>query len=136
LQSLTAAVKEEGALLEVVAPQVGGVEASDGSWIEAKQKLEGAPSVLYDAVALLLSKDGAALLTQEAAARDFIADAFAHLKFIGYVKAALPLFRTAGVPESLDGGFMALDGSDGCAAFIASCRQLRFWTRVETRKQA
>ena len=64
LKSLEAAAKEEGALLEIVAPQVGGVEASDGSWVEAKQKIDGGPSVLYDAVALLPSQDGAILLAQ------------------------------------------------------------------------
>ena len=56
LQALKTAVEEEGAVLEIVAPQVGGVEASDGSWVEAKQKMDGGPSVLYDAVALLPSQ--------------------------------------------------------------------------------
>ena len=129
MQALKTAVEEEGALLEIVAPQVGGVEASDGSWIEAKQKIDGGPSVLYDAVALLPSQDGATILMQEPTARDFVADAFAHCKFIGYVEAALPLFGKAGVPESLDDGCIALEGPEGCAAFIATCRQLRFWAR-------
>ena len=35
-------------------------------------------------------------LLQESTARDFVADAFAHCKFIGYVEAALPLFEKAG----------------------------------------
>ena len=56
LQALRTALEKEGALLEIVAPQVGGVEASDGSWIEAAQQLRGGPSVLYDAVALLPSR--------------------------------------------------------------------------------
>ena len=47
------------ALLEIVAPKVGGVEAEDGNRIEAQQRIDGAPSVLYDAVALLLSEAGA-----------------------------------------------------------------------------
>jgi catalase len=127
--ALAAAVKAEGALLEIVAPHVGGVEASDGSWVEAKQKIDGGPSVLYDAVALLPSQEGAALLIQEAAARDFVADAFAHCKFIGYTEAALPLFAKAGVPESLDGGFVTLAGAEDCAKFITKCRQLRLWER-------
>ena len=55
LQALRTALEKEGALLEIVAPQVGGVEGSDGSWIEAAQQLRGGPSVLYDAVALLPS---------------------------------------------------------------------------------
>jgi len=135
LKALKEAVEEEGAVLEIVAPQVGGVEASDGSWVEAKQKLDGGPSVLYDAVALLPSKAGATLLAQEPSARDFVADAFAHSKFVGYVEAALPLFGKAGVPESLDEGFMRLTGADACAQFLKTCRQLRFWDREATVKK-
>jgi catalase len=127
--SLKAAAQTEGAMLEIVAPQVGGVKASDGSWIEAAQKLSGGPSVLYDAVALLPSIEGAALLAKEAAARDFIADAFAHMKFIGYVEAAIPLLKKAGVEESRDGGFIALEEPDNCRKFITVCRRLRFWER-------
>ncbi len=117
LDALKTEVEEEGATLEIIAPQVGGVEASDGSWMEAKQKLDGAPSVLYDAVALLPSQAGTTLLAQEASARDFVADAFAHCKFVGYVEAALPLFEKAGVPESLDEGVMKLAGTDAVANF-------------------
>lgn len=135
LKSLTAAVAAEGAVLEIVAPHVGGVEGSDGSWIVAKQKIDGGPSVLYDAVALLPSPDGAALLANESTARDFVADAFAHAKFIGYVDAALPLCAKAGVPEELDAGFRALDNPDACTEFVTACRQLRFWAREAAVKQ-
>ena len=131
LGALKKALTDEGALLEIVAPKVGGVEASDGSWIEADQKVDGGPSVLYDAVALLPSEDGAKLLAKEPAARDFIADAFAHMKFIGYTEPAAMLFGKAGVPESRDDGFIALKGSQECSAFIAACRQLRYWERAK-----
>ena len=130
LEALKAALKKEGALLEIVAPKVGGVKASDGSWIEAAQKIDGGPSVLYDAVALLPSEDGAKLLVKEAPARDFVADAFAHMKFIGYVEAAAALLGKAGVEESRD-GFVVLKGEEDCAAFVAVCRQLRCWERGE-----
>ena len=130
LESLKTALTKEGALLEIIAPKVGGVEASDGSWIEAAQKIDGGPSVLYDAVALLPSEDGAKALAKEAAARDFVADAFAHMKFIGYVETAAMLFGNAGVPESRDGGFIVL--KDDCSAFVAACRQVRYWERGKT----
>jgi hypothetical protein len=41
----------------------------------------------------MVSEAGAELLVNEPAARDFIADAFAHFKFIAYVDAALPLME-------------------------------------------
>ncbi len=74
--------------------------------------MRGGPSVLYDAVALLPSADGVEILMQEPTARDFVADAFAHCKFIGYVEAALPLFEKAGVPDSRDDGCIALEGPE------------------------
>ena len=135
LSALRDAVKAEGAQVEIVAPHIGGVEASDGSWIEAKQKIDGGPSVLYDAVALLPSREGVALLMNESTVRDFIADAFAHQKFVGYVDAARPLFVKAGVPESLDGGFIALRGAADCTTFLTKCGELRFWERATTVKQ-
>ena len=134
LKGLEAALEAEGALLEIVAPKVGGVEASDGSWVEAKQKIDGGPSVLYDAVALLPSDDGAKMLAKEPAARDFVADAFAHMKVIGHVEAALPLFEKAGVSDSQDEGFVVLESKD-CSAFISACRELRCWTRAAGAKQ-
>jgi catalase len=127
---LKAALQEEGALLEIIAPKVGGVQASDGSRIEAKQKLDGGPSVLYDAVALLPSAEGVKLLAKEPAARDFVADAFAHMKFIGHTPAAADLFQKAGVAEEIDEGFIALNGKADCAAFITACRKLRYWQRT------
>lgn len=127
--SLKAAVEAEGAMLEVVAPMVGGVEASDGSWIDAAQKVGGGPSVLYDAVALLPSEEGATMLAKEAASRDFVADAYAHMKFIGYVEAATPLLKKAGVNESRDDGFILLDGPQGGSEFMAACRKIRYWAR-------
>jgi catalase len=80
-------------------------------------------------VVLLPSAEGSEPLVQAPAARDFVADAFAHCKFIGYVAAALPLFEKAGVPDSRDDGCMALAEPQDCAAFVATCRQLRFWAR-------
>ncbi len=56
--ALQAAVKKAGAATETIAPKVGGVKASDGTWIEAQQMIDGGPSVLYDAVAVLPSEAG------------------------------------------------------------------------------
>ena len=126
---LKSALEKEGAMLEIIAPKVGGVEASDGSWIEAAQKLEGGPSVLYDAVALLPSESGAQLLLNNPAARDFIADAFAHRKFIACVDAASALLAKAGVANIGDQGVVLLKKRGDAAAFIVACRELRFWLR-------
>lgn len=128
LKALQAAVEAEGALLELVAPRVGGVTLSDGSHVPAKQKVNGGPSVLYDAVAVIPSEEGAALLAREATAKDFVSDAYAHAKFIGYAPAAKGLFGKAGLSE-VDDGFIPLRQAADAQAFLSACRPLRFWAR-------
>jgi catalase len=109
---------------------VGGVAASDGSWIEADQQIDGGPSVLYDAVALLVSETGAELAANESTARDFVSDAFAHLKFVAYARSAMPLVRKVLSNDDLDGGFIELEDATNVDKFIQACRKLRFWERA------
>jgi catalase len=127
LAALKAAAEAEGAMIELVAPKVYGVTDGSGARHPAKQKVNGGPSILYDAVALLLSKEGAKMLAEEATAREFVADAFAHAKFIGFAEAARPLLERAGVAP--DEGCMALERKGSAEAFVALCRKIRHWER-------
>ncbi|KRD64978.1 catalase [Ensifer sp. Root278] len=129
LKKLQSAIEKEGAVMEVVAPKVGGVEAADGSWIEGKHMVDGGPSVLFDAIALILSENGAERLTKEAAAHDFVSDAFAHCKFIAFSPQALPLLKHVGVDPELDEGVIALSDPKAVHSFIQACRELRLWGR-------
>jgi catalase len=131
LAALRAAIEAEGAVMEVVAPKIGGATLDDGSTVPADQNIDGGPSVLFDAVAVLPSADGAGMLAADAAAKDFVTDAHAHCKFIAYVPDSDPLLRAAGLADLLDDGYIALDTST-VDAYIAACRQLRFWDREAT----
>ncbi|MBY5840557.1 catalase [Rhizobium leguminosarum] len=128
-KALLAEITEQKAAFEVIAPKIGGVTLSDGNWIEAHQMIDGGPSVLYDAVALLPSAEGTGDLLKEATARDFVADAFVHCKFIGYVETALPLMQKAGIADSLDEGVIALGAAKDVTAFIKALGKLRVWGR-------
>jgi catalase len=101
----------------------------DGTLLPAEQKVGGGPSVLYDAVALVVSDAGAKELATLPAARDFVADAHAHKKFIAYVPAAEPLLGGAGT-NGRDGGYVRLEAADAADSFIEACRKLRFWNRA------
>ncbi|MBP1884543.1 catalase [Sinorhizobium mexicanum] len=129
LKAVTTAVTKEGAMFELVAPKVGGITASDGKWVQAHQMIEGGPSVLYDAVALLPSPEVVSELVDVAAARDFVADAFAHCKYIGYVEAAVPLLARAGITDALDEGTISLGDARSVEAFVKSLGSLRVWAR-------
>ncbi|TVP52891.1 MAG: catalase HPII, partial [Halomonadaceae bacterium] len=127
--ALKKAVEAAGANLTVVAPTIGGVKDSDGGQIPAGEKVDGGPSVLFDAVVLLPAADKVDVLAQHSPARDFVNDAFSHCKFIGYSKEALPLFTATGLDSKLDGGCLAVDSAKEAADFLIECKLLRFWAR-------
>ena len=130
--ALQKALAKEGATFEVIAPTIAGVKARDGSIIPANQKIDGGPSVLYDAVAVLVSKEGAEMLAKEPAARDFVADAFAHSKFVAYSEEANPFLTKVLGADKLDDGFIAVGGAKDTSKFVQECRKLRFWDRPGT----
>lgn len=127
--ALQEAVSKEGAALEIIAHRVGELSLNDGMAIEVQQKLDGAPSVLYDAVAILASKEGGEALAKLPAARDFISDAFVHYKFIAYTPETQPLFAKAAVADNLDGACVPLKQVQDAASFIRKCGELRYWQR-------
>jgi catalase len=135
LNALKAAIVKEGGTCEIVAPKVSGAEADDGTLIEADEMIDGGPSVMFDAVALLPGEAGIDDLLAESTARDFVADAFAHCKFIAYVDAAKPLFAKAGIADSLDDGVVALSAKKDIASFVAMLSDLRFWSREPSVKR-
>jgi catalase len=127
VKALRTAVQKAGGVMKLVAPKVGGVKGSDGKLIEADFQLAGGPSVLFDAVALVVAEAGVPALVKEAAARQFIADAFAHLKVIGHTEAAAPLLQAAAVDPAED-GVVALAKP---AAFVEAAKGGRIWDREQ-----
>jgi catalase len=118
---LTKQITGAGARAVIVAPKVGGAKLSDGTLLPADAQLAGYPSVLADAVAVLLSEEGTAALLKEGAAIQFVMDAFGHLKAIGHSPEAQSLLDKAGVQP--DEGVTGLDKN-----FIAAAAK-RFWAR-------
>jgi catalase len=81
---LKKAVEKAQGTVEIITPEIGGVSLSDNTHVPANQNIKGGPSVLYDAVALIMSAEEVQSLMKEPALRDFICHAFAHFKFIGF----------------------------------------------------
>lgn len=129
LQTLKELVKSKGATVEIVAPTIGGVTSSDGTRIEADHNIEGGPSVLFDAVVLFTSAGEGAKLATDATALEFVMDAFAHCKFIGYVQGAMLLLQQANIAAMMDEGVVAIDEQSSLADFLDRCRKLRLWER-------
>jgi catalase len=122
--AVRAAVEGEGGTVKIVAPKIGGVKLKDGQMLKVDGQLAGSPSVIFDAVAIILSEAGCQMLMKEGAAIDFAKDAFGHLKAIGHSAEAKPLLDKAGVEA--DDGIVALGTS--AEAFLAPART-RQWVR-------
>ena len=118
--------------LEIVAPTVGGLQLNNGQSLKRDHKFGGGPSVPFDAVAILNPADATRGVLQNATAGEFIRDALANLEFIGYAEAAVPLFRKAGLADSLDEACVKLNGPQSAGAFVNACRKLLSWKREET----
>ncbi len=95
VEAVRAAAEGEGATVKIVAPKIGGVKLQGGKMLPADGQLAGTPSIIFDAVALVISQEGCAQLLGESAATDFVKDAFGHLKAIGFT-AERPAFARQG----------------------------------------
>jgi catalase len=127
--ALVKAIDKIGAIYDVVAPKISGVTLSDGTKVAAKQKIDGGPSVLFDAVALVISDEGGALVATDAATQDFVRDAFGHCKFIAFTTAAKPIFVKSGIAGDLDDACIPLNTAKDAATFIDGLGALRLWQR-------
>jgi catalase len=129
LRQLEAELNGVGATLELIAPAIGGIKCEDGAWIPARKSLATAPSVLFDAAAIVVSPQASKDIAKNLAACEFVADAYAHCKFIAYTADARPLLDRALGDRPLDGGCKQVETAIAVAQFAALCSQLRFWAR-------
>ena len=130
VKSIENAFTDAGATVAIVAPHIAGVELSDGTHKPADEKIDGGPSVLFDAVALVFSKDGGKKLASNKPAQDFLSDAYAHAKFIAWTEVSKPLFKAVGLEEKIDDG-MPETSIESAKSFLDMCSALRFWARMK-----
>ncbi|HMN83786.1 MAG TPA: catalase [Burkholderiaceae bacterium] len=102
IDRLVKRITAAGARAMLIAPRVGDIEL-DGGRLAAEGQLAGSPSVLFDAVALVLTPAAGHRLAEEAAACDFVRDAWGHLKAIGHTPGAADLLAKAGLIEAAPG---------------------------------
>jgi len=79
--------------------------------------------VLFDAIAVILSGEGAQILSTESAAIDFVRDAFGHLKAMATDDGGRALMKMANIGQ--DAGVVDANDKD---AFIAAAKT-RQWER-------
>jgi catalase len=126
---LTKTMKDAKATMEIIAPAIGGVIADTGELLVADRQLAGSPSVLYDAVILFIADDQIDAFAKNSAARDFIADAFAHCKYVGYASGAKALLQNVLNVDEEDGGILEIHDASDIGTFCQEIKNLRYWER-------
>ena len=130
LAMIRAAFKKEHTCVALITPKIGGATGDDGVHIEPDFALSGGPSFFFDTVLLLPSAEGCTALLTEAAAVNWVRDAFGHLKIIGHIAAAGPLLDAASVMP--DAGVVAVSDKASLAKFIQTAKAGRLWEREPT----
>ncbi|MGL4539387.1 MAG: catalase [Candidatus Rhabdochlamydia sp.] len=128
LNGLKKAVQKEMALMEIIAPKIGGIKTKEGIKVEAQHTIDNG-SVFFDAVVFLLHTQADEKLIGSLCS--FTHDAIKHAKFIAYTQSSLPLLKKITSKAVLDKGFLKLQTLKDCEKFIIQCRKLRFWERLE-----
>jgi catalase len=127
--ALKEAVEKAGGMVAVVAPTINGVDLDDGTHVPADEKIDGGPSVLFDAVAIMLTEKCADDMAKKPPAKDFLNDAFAHYKYIGYTPDSMKLFEAVGMADHMDAGCIELGKAATIKSFVSELANLRFWDR-------
>jgi catalase len=128
LDQLQASAEAEGAVVELIGPHIGEVKSNSGVAITPNHAIAAAPSVLFDTVVITVSATEIDTLKKQAAVLNFIRDAYAHLKIIGWTAASMPLLEIAGV--HLDDGVVEVDASEGTIAYLDAAKKGRIWPRA------
>ena len=127
VHGIQASVEKLGGQVALVAPRVAIATKLNPALPAADYyQLAGGPSVLFDAVAVVLGDDAGQRLSQKAAAVSWVHDAFAHLKVIGHTEGAQALLQAAGVKP--DDGVIELTGKKA-ARFAETAAAGRIWAR-------
>jgi catalase len=125
-KSLIAAITKEKAKVAVVTSKIQGEIDGEGTLHPADMALQAAPSVLFDAVAVLTGPGGDRVLAQNPDAVSFLMDALRHCKAIAW-GGAPTLSEKAEVEEG--DGLINLDEKSGVKQFVDAAKVGRYWNR-------
>jgi catalase len=124
-------LKSEGALIEIISPKVGGIQANDGSWISKLRRKSTAAHRFFTTRLRSCRPRMERKHSLKRRRRATSSPTLSRMKYIGYVDPATIFIDKAGISESRDEGFITLKAKDDCSAFVAACRQLRYWARAK-----
>jgi catalase len=125
------ALEKKGAVVKIIAPNLGFLKLEDGKKLKVDQSLLIASSVLFDAV-FIPSGKGINTLKGNKEVSEFITDAFKHCKVIGGEEEGATLIQSIQIikeaGKKLDEGIVL---NKDTTAFIKALGKHRFWEREE-----
>ncbi|GAA4453339.1 catalase [Rurimicrobium arvi] len=137
-------LKDEGAIVEIIAPRLGTLQSENDEVIEVHQSFLTASSVFYDAVYVPGGTNSVATLEADPDAIHFLNEAFRHCKAIAadddatqvleatYFSRKLPKDGTESVMD--EGIIIDADANVVGREFVRAIAQHRFWDREQVRK--
>jgi catalase len=139
VRGMTKALEAAGAMALIVAPHLGTLKGNKGGELPIQFSLLTTASVLFDAVFVPGGADSVGLLSTNADALHFVAEAYRHCKTIAATGAGVDLLRASTVagPKAAEGEFAdpgVVTGKDGgvrdvAEAFVAAMALHRHWER-------
>ncbi len=117
------------AIVEVIAPHMGNISLSNNCKVKVDHFICAAPSVLFDAVVLLIPTDNTIDCSIKPKIADFVTDAINHFKFIGYSAALLTYLEKGDLESQMDDGCFLLTSAESVSHFMTSLNKLRYWDR-------
>lgn len=106
IDRISVQVIKAGGRVFLVAPKIGPLAVKGGT-LAANGQLAGSPSVLFDAVAMVLTPEAVEKLINNSAALGWLMDAYSHCKTIGYCRASVKLIERVGL--AVDAGVVSND---------------------------
>lgn len=127
LEALERQLLRAGARMAIVAPRGVRIRDDRGHLVPISYELSATPSVLFDAVAILTTGNGAEELARDRHARAWVLNAFHHCRVVGYSAGAEPLLVRSGIDDL--GGLMLLAGERDASLFVRLAVASRSWER-------
>lgn len=136
LERVRAALVKAGAVVKVVAPQVGRLTTAAGkATVEADASLETTPSVVYDAVVLCGGADSVAALQRDGRALEFVKDQFRHCKTMLCLESSQEMLARCGITRAMqakDPGIIIANAGElktDVTRFVRAMSLHRHWSR-------
>lgn len=128
-KKMTDALKQEGAMVKVVAPHGGSIKSDNGKEQKVDASIATTESVLYDAIYVPGGKDSIKALGEHAKFTKFINEALKHCKAIAADHEGVEFLEATYVSEFKDDAAICLDAQP--SKFIKAIAKHRNWKRMK-----